>query len=146
MKTIRFILLLLGRHRQALSVMILLAVSLWVMFPILSPLSNLNNNPDFLQLATRHYILRENILNNHQFPLRTQYLGGGYPTISDPEDPSYSPFAFFTLAFGEIAGLKLIALTLFLTGTVSMYLLSKHVLKFNEFGAIFSAFLLALSG
>lgn len=125
---------------------VVIIVSLAAISPLVRTINKINTNDDFLQLATRHLLVRNSIINDHQMPMRTNYLGGGYPTIADPEDPTLSPFVLLTIMFGEIAGLKLIAVILFLTGAISMYYFARNVLKFNYLGAVFSALALSLSG
>lgn len=114
--------------------------------PLLMTIRNVSRNDDFLQLAARHHLLRNALLKEGGFPLRTQFLNGGFPTLGDPEDPSLSPFAALTLAFGEVAGLKLIALLLFAAGCASMYLMLLRVSGLGREAAAFGAALYGLSG
>ncbi|MFA5857638.1 MAG: hypothetical protein WC955_01075 [Elusimicrobiota bacterium] len=108
-------------------------------FPVFPKFDKLMNNDDFLQFAARHHIARETVLQSHQVPLRTHFLGGGFPTAGDPDDPSLSPLLIFTLVFGEVAGLKLMALMLLLTGTLAMYYFLRRWYSYTVAGAVFAS-------
>src|SRR3989339_665229 len=97
-----------------LAVIFLMASAASVFFPVLSSINKLSDNSDALQIAAHHRLIRESLLRDRQFPLRTSYFGGGYPTIAAPEDPSFSPSVLFTLILGETAGIKLYAFAIFL--------------------------------
>ncbi len=103
-------------------------------------------NEDLLQLSMRHAFFRKSLLQFGQFPLRSPYIGGGYPILGDPEDPSLSPFVLLTLVFGETAGLKLIALLIFLAGAAGMFKFAEKECGYSRPAALFSALALAFSG
>ncbi|MFQ5810994.1 MAG: hypothetical protein ACE5JM_15355, partial [Armatimonadota bacterium] len=89
---------------------------------------------------------REAIVRHHQFPLRSQYLGGGYPLLAYPEDSSLSPLFLTTLLFGENVGLKVRAFLKLLVGGLGMYYLLRAGLSCPPGAAVIGALLLALSG
>ena len=45
-------------------------------------------NGDLLTYAARHEFVRQSVLEHATLPQRSHLLGGGYPTIGDPEDPT----------------------------------------------------------
>ena len=104
-----------------------------------------NPRDDWLQHAARHAAVRISLSEFGQFPLRTHLFGGGYPTLWNPEDPTLSPFLAFTLACGEIAGLKLIGFALYLAGVVGVYLLARGVYGQSRVAAAAAACVVAFS-
>ncbi len=94
-----------------------------VALPVFFTTDLVNGRGDWTQYAARHEHLRQAVLEHGTWPARSHLLGGGYPIIGDPEDPSMNPLALFTLAFGTIAGLKLIGLLAMLAAALGMYLL-----------------------
>ncbi len=135
----------LSRNENVIAFVVLLC-SLMVFLPLFSKFSNIQFNNDFLQLCARHAFFRNSILVFHQFPLRSPYIGGGFPILGDPEDPSLNPLIVFTLFFGEAVGLKLIALCVYLAGLIGMFLFSRREMGHTKEGAIYSTLLLAFSG
>jgi len=133
-------------HADNIAAALLILIAAAVFMPVFMSMDKITNNPDFLQLATRHRMFRENVLNHHQFPLRSAYIGGGYPTISDPEDPSLSPFVLLTLLFGEIIGLKMIAFIIFLTGLAGMYLFLRKSQEYDTFSTLYGVIAFGFSG
>ena len=103
-------------------------------------------NDDWLQLASRHALLRRSFLRGGELPLRTPFLAGGYPSFGDPEDPALDPLAVLTAAFGEVRGLKLIAFFLYATGGVGMLYLTRIALGMNLPPALYAALVFGLSG
>jgi hypothetical protein len=125
----------------ALALLLSAAVS-----PLVFTMGKISDNPDFLQLAARHALLRTAVLEQGRIPLWTPYLNGGFPSVGDPEDPALSPFSVLTVLFGEIAGLKLIALLVFLSGCAGMYRLSAGVFNASVGGAALGTAVFGLSG
>lgn len=113
--------------------------------PLLLSLEKISYNDDFLQLSTRHFLLRKAVLGG-EFPLWTPYLNGGFPSIADPEDPALSPFSLLTVIFGEIAGLKLIALLVFVAGCAAMFRFLREVAGVTPPGAAVGTVVFGLSG
>ena len=104
-----------------------------------------NPRDDWVQHAARHAAVRIGLAEFGQFPLRTHFFGGGYPTLWNPEDPTLSPFVAFTFVFGEIAGVKLIGVVLYLVGVVGMYLLARGLYGQSRWAAAAAAGVLAFS-
>ncbi len=95
-------------------------------------------NADFFQYASRHEALRKSVLEYHTLPLRSHWLGGGYPTVGDPEDPTFNPLALLTILFGTVTGLKLIVYVALLIGGLATYAFARCVLGYTRWGALFS--------
>ncbi|MGM5487344.1 MAG: DUF2079 domain-containing protein [Nanobdellota archaeon] len=74
------------------------------------------------------------------------YFGGGFFMLGHPEDISLSPLFLFVLAFGEMWGLKLILLLLFIVGGWAMYRLCRHELGYSGHGSFFAAAVFLFSG
>ncbi|MBM4082430.1 MAG: hypothetical protein FJ278_22185, partial [Planctomycetes bacterium] len=114
--------------------------------PFLLSGNALSLNDDWLQLASRHALLRQSLFQDFQFPLRTPFFMGGYPSIADPEDPCLNPLALLTVCFGEVMGLKLIAFTMYLAAGLGMYYLTRRCLGFGRTGALFASLAFGLCG
>jgi hypothetical protein len=106
--------------------------------PMLRSGQRINRNPDFYQYASRHEAVRKSIIEYHSVPLRSHWLGGGYPTIADPEDPTLNPLVLLTVLFGTTMGLKLIAYVALLTGGLATYAFTRSILGYTRFGALYS--------
>jgi hypothetical protein len=113
--------------------------------PMLRSGEKINRNADFLQYASRHEAVRKSILEYHSVPLRSHWLGGGYPTIADPEDPTFNPLVLLTVMFGTVMGLKLIGYVALLTGGLATYAFTHSVLGYTRFGALYSGLLYGTS-
>ncbi|MFC1716959.1 hypothetical protein ACFL6S_25045 [Candidatus Poribacteria bacterium] len=81
----------------------------------------------------------------HAFPLRSHWLGGGYPTLGDPEDPTLNPFVLLTIFFGTVMGLKIIVYLALLVGGLSAYALTRYVFGYTRWGALFSGLMFGTS-
>ena len=91
----------------------LLAIGLGVALlgiPVVASGDLISTRGDYTQYLARHHHLRTAILEHGVFAQRSHLLGGGYPILGDPEDPSFQPLSLLTIAFGEVMGLKLIGL------------------------------------
>ncbi len=105
---------------------LIVAVLTLAFLPILRSLDKFPVQPrgnDWFKECAFNRSAREAILRDRQFPLRTQYLGGGYPLVAYPEDSSLNPLFVTTLLFGENAGLKLRVFIKLLVGALGMYYL-----------------------
>jgi hypothetical protein len=107
-------------------------------FPMLRSGGSVNRNVDFYQYAARHEAVRKSILEYHSVPLRSHWLGGGYPTIADPEDPTFNPLILLTVAFGTVTGLKLIGYVALVIGGLATYAFASSILGYTRFGALYS--------
>ena len=47
--------------------------------------TRLSDNDDFLQYASRQEHMRRCVFQFGSFPSRSHYLGGGFPTLGDPD-------------------------------------------------------------
>src|SRR3989339_389204 len=136
---------MLNNKKELIAILFIMLVTFLCQYPLIKSIKKISMDEDFLQYASRHLSFRKSIIEYHQFPLRSHYFGGGYPTIAEPEDPSLSPFVTLTLIFGEVVGLKLIAIAIYMIGTISMFFLCRRVLFYNIEGALFSTLSFSLA-
>ncbi|MDP8255086.1 MAG: hypothetical protein P9M14_05010 [Candidatus Alcyoniella australis] len=101
---------------------------------------------DWLQIASYDHLFRQAILDQGAFPLRTYFLGGGYPLIGNPQDGSLSPLVLSSLVLGERLGMKLNLLLLHLLGAWGTYLFCRLRRGAHPAGAAAAGALLVLSG
>ncbi|MBC8458088.1 MAG: hypothetical protein H8D67_08855 [Deltaproteobacteria bacterium] len=113
--------------------------------PLLTSGGKLNLNDDFFQYAARHEAVRKSLAEYHTFPLRSHWFGGGFPTLSDPEDPSLNPLVLLSCLFGTVMGLKLIGFLALLIGGLGTYALARYVLGYTRWGALFSGLIFSTS-
>lgn len=106
--------------------------------PALQSGDRINQNADFFQYASRHEAVRKSLVELGTFPLRSHWLGGGFPTIGDPEDPTFNPLIVFTLVFGTVYGLKLIVYLSLLVGGLATYALARYLLGYTMWGALYA--------
>jgi hypothetical protein len=106
--------------------------------PTLRSQDQLSRSVDYFQYAARHEMVRKSVVEYHTLPLRSHWVGGGYPTIGDPEDPTLNPLVVLSLVFGTVKGLKLIVYFALLTGGLATYALARSVLGYTRWGALFS--------
>ncbi len=113
--------------------------------PPLTSGGKLNLNADFFQYASRHEAVRKSLIEDHTFPLRSHWFGGGFPTLGDPEDPSLNPLVLLSVMFGTVLGLKLITYLALLVGGLSTYALARYILGYTRWGALFSGLIFGTS-
>ncbi len=110
----------------------IIVVTLTVAFsPIFASISKFPVRPkgaDWFKECAFNRSARQAIVTDHQFALRSQYLGGGYPLLAYPEDSSLNPLFVTTVLFGENVGLKLRVFIKLLVGALGMYYLLRAVL------------------
>lgn len=129
-----------------ISLAIVVAILIGFYFTLLFENINLTiDNSDYYRFYYRLGLLRKIFLEYGQFPLRNPFLSGGYPILGDPYVFVLSPFHIFVLPLGEVAGLRLAIITLLLSGAFGMFFLTRHVLKYNSIGSIFSTLVFSLS-
>jgi len=90
--------------------------------------------------------IRQNILDQHHFPLRGSDFGGGCFAFAHPVTLLPSPFAIMTLLFDEVTTVNLLWALFYIFGALSMFYLTRHVLKYNVWGAIFSSIVFGMNG
>lgn len=95
----------------------------------------------FFDLAARDAILEHGVL-----PLRSELVGGGYPTIGHPFDGSWAPTLLAVLAFGPVVGVKVNLVLLLLIGALGTYALGRRWLELPAPAAAFGAAAFALAG
>lgn len=113
--------------------------------PMLVNLSNISPNEDWLATYAFHYLSKSTILKYWQLPLWSPYLGGGIPIIGHSYEGFFNPFFLFVLLFGEVAGLKIIVLLIYIFAVWGMYYLVRFSLGFKPIAAAFSALVFTLS-
>ena len=125
----------------------LILIAVVITLSSISPLSSgnkVNFNDDFLYYAGMHESVRKSVVEYHTFPTRSFWIGGGIPTIGNPEDPTLNPMTLITTVFGSIIGLKIITFLSLLIGGLSTYLLARYILGYTRWGALFSGLIFGL--
>lgn len=113
--------------------------------PVVTSGERVNFNNDFFQYASRHEQVRQGLLKYHTLPQRTHFFGGGFPTIGDPEDPTFNPLILLTLCLGTVTGLKWIGVLSMIFGALGLYAFARKALGYGRWGAIASALFFGLS-
>ncbi|MFN0149412.1 MAG: hypothetical protein ACKVU1_01705 [bacterium] len=113
-------------------------------FPVATSGDRVNFNNDFFQYAARHELVRQGVFAFHSLAQRSHLVGGGYPVIGDPEDPTFNPLVLFTLALGAVTGLKWIGIVSMIFGAVSLYALTREAFGYTRYGATASALFFGL--
>jgi len=132
--------------KDAFIIILLILLVTLSCLPLFKNIQNINFHWDWLQMLSYFRAFRQSLLQDHQFPLRTYYFGGGYPLLANPQDPSFSPFLVPVLIFGEVVGLKINVFLFHLIGVLGMYYLTRRVLHYNTLGAAFSTIVFCLAG
>ena len=83
--------------------------------------------------------LRNNTIRYHQLPLRFPEWEGGRYFFGHPSDISANPFSIIFIFLNEVEGDKILWVLFYVLGAVSMFYLSRCVLGYNIYGAVFSA-------
>lgn len=121
-------------------------VILFSCLPLLSGLSRINPNLDWLQMLSYYRADRQAVVEHGQWPLHIHYFGGGYPLLANPQDGALSPFFVPVLLFGEVVGMKVNVFLAHLIAAFGMYYLTRRVLGFPLLGALFSVAVFCLGG
>ncbi|MBZ0271596.1 hypothetical protein K8I61_06145 [bacterium] len=100
---------------------------------------NVERTHDYLQQATYDHLFRRAILTDGEIPLRTPFLGGGYPLPANPQDPTFSPFTIVPLALGEAVGMKVNIALFMLIGALGFYALARRGYGASPAAAAFAA-------
>ncbi|MFH2136973.1 MAG: hypothetical protein ABII88_00505 [Candidatus Omnitrophota bacterium] len=85
-------------------------------------------------------------MTNHEFPLWSAFREGGCFGAGMPAEISLNPFSLFILLGGVVKGLNFSWYILYFGGALSMYYLTRCVLKYNVFGAAYSAIVFSMNG
>jgi hypothetical protein len=132
------------KNKELLALLIIALTVIFFCLPILENPFDISINSDWNQVHSYIYFARSSILQYFQFPLRCPYFGGGYPLIANPQDLSLSPIFIIMLIFGEILGTKIACVFTYFLCAFGMYYLTRSILKFSRFGALFSSLSLTL--
>lgn len=124
--------------------LIVILVSLFY-FPLFQNINHSIPGLDWYEIYPFATFFRISVLKYYQFPLRSPYFGGGYPTIGHPYDISLNPLSIIVLLFGDIAGTKITVFLIFLMSTISVFYLTKYILQYNLLGSLFSSLTFAFS-
>lgn len=131
------------RKSDAIAVMVIVAVVTLTYLPVLTSGDKILLNNDFFQYASRHESVAQSVRLYQTLPLRSHWLGGGFPTIADPEDPTLNPLVLFSVVLGAVKGIKAIGYLAMLIGGLSTYGLARQILGYTRWGALFSALVFA---
>ena len=115
-----------------------------IYMPMLATGNRLARNDDFLQHAARHEFVRKSVFKHGMFPLRSHYVGSGFPTLGDPEDPSLNPLVWLLLALPTPVLLKARFFIAPVLGAFGTFLLARRALGYTTWGAAFSALVFSL--
>ena len=113
--------------------------------PMLLRFGWVSSNPDWRMHLAFHGMARDAILRGGEYPLWCPYFGGGVPICGHPENPLPSPLAIPSILFGEVAGLKIASLLVWIVGGLGTYLFARRVARIGPVGAGAAAGVLALS-
>ncbi len=86
------------------------------------------------------------IIKNHKIPFWAYFFEGGVFSSSVPDEISLNPFAIFLLPFGVVEEINLHYYLMYILGALSMFYLTRGVLKYNLFGAVYSSLVFSMSG
>lgn len=81
----------------------------------------------------------------HQFPFWCPSYEGGIAWQSAPIDLSLNPFSLLILLFGPVKGLNLGWYVFYMLSGLSMLYLTRHLLRFDIFGAVCAAIIFPMS-
>lgn len=101
---------------------------------------------DWLNCRSFDLLASRAIQEDGQFPLRSHLVGGGFPIVIHPSDSSWAPTLPAILLLGDVLGVKVNLVFLFLIGALGVYGLARRWARLAPFPAAFSALLFALSG
>jgi len=101
---------------------------------------------DWLNTRAFDLLASEALLEEGEFPLRSPYVGGGFPTLAHPSDGSWAPTLIPILVFGNVLGTKLLVLLFLFLGALGVYLLGRDQLQLRPESAGLAAVLMLVSG
>lgn len=135
-----------GHRRKNLFTIAVLAILVIIFYlPLLQDIKTGLPALDWYGVYAFPSFFRISVLQYHQFPLRSPYFAGGYPLIAHPYDTSLSPLSIIVLLCGAIEGTKLTVFLIFLIGSLSVFYLTRYILRYNLLGSFFSSATFALS-
>jgi len=113
--------------------------------PMLLTGTRLSDNDDFLQYASRQEHLRRCVFQFGSFPSRSHYLGGGFPTLGDPEDSALNPLAWLLLPLATPLALKVKVFVVVCVGAAGAWVFARWSLGCGPWGASLVSLLSCLS-
>lgn len=140
----RFLVSLYARHKNLISLTILIVLVFIFIAPIFYNIEKISHNTDWASHFSILYVARLSLLEFKQFPLWSPHLGGGYPLIGHIEEISMTPAGLLNLFFGEIIAMKILCVILYLIGTAGTFYLTRHILKYTLSGTFFSVLVFVL--
>jgi len=134
-----------GRELDLLAFGVVLLITTLSWIPTLTSGRRLNMDEDFFLYAARHEAVRQSVIRHRTFPLRSHWFGGGFPTLGEPEDPALNPLVLLSVLFGAVIGIKMIGFLAALISAMGTYAVTRYILKYTRWGALFSALIMATS-
>lgn len=97
----------------------------------------------YLNYNSSHFYY-SSITRNHKFPFWEYFFEGGIFSLSVPDEISFNPFSMLVLAFGIVKGMNLHYYLMYILGALSMFYLTRIVLKYNLFGSIYASLVFSM--
>ncbi len=135
----RFMPLVRARPATVAAVAVIVAVITLAYLPALLSGDRLMMNRDFFLFTSRHESVAQSIRQYGELPLRSQWFGGGFYTLPDPEDPTLNPMVLFSVALGAIKGVKVIGYLTMLIAGLGTYAFARRFLGYGQWGALYAA-------
>lgn len=104
------------------------------------------NIPRYYDVYFGELFFRKSILEYHQFPQWSWNWEGGMNIFAFPGATYADPLSFIFLIFDEVTAYNLKWVLFYVLGALSMYYLSRFVLKHNVCGSIFASIVFSMSG
>lgn len=104
------------------------------------------NIPNFYACYVPGLIFKSSAAEFPRPPLWIPMLEGGRSQLEYPFDVSLNPLSFLIIFFGEIISMNISWYLFYLFAVCSMYIFTRHILKFNIFGSIISSLIFSMSG
>ena len=138
----------LSKGRDIFVVLLLLIITTAFYLPVFQNIDRAFSSVNWYEKYCFMASAKKAVLEYHQFPFRSPFIDGGYPTIGHPYDDAVNPLFIVVLIFGEIIGIRIIIFSIFILSVLGMFYLTRCVLNYNLPGAFFSAvtFILASHG
>lgn len=95
---------------------------------------------------TERLYWRTSVIDNHQLPLWLPNHEGGVYWFAFPHTLMTNPANVLLIFFNEIEAEKIIWISFYIIGALSMFFLCRYVLKYDIFGAIFASIVFSMSG
>ncbi|MBN1384654.1 MAG: hypothetical protein JW983_07240 [Elusimicrobia bacterium] len=129
--------------KNTVHIIILCIIGIWFFLPILRNITYWGIH-DWDEHILRHAVERDSIVKYGQLPLWNPYQGGGFPSLGNFKSICASPLFLFTILFGPIVGLKLIAIVCAIIGLIGTFRLAREW-GITTTGAYLASFVFMLS-